>query len=137
MPCHAQDTPIYNTAFTTSGVSWLKSVSRRHLNYPVPYAAHQQETTFRRKSSFPSSVGSMQSRLANPAFLPFVSALSGLSSPHACVVVNPVVDLLPSEVQHRLAPQSIGRCLPVASDRVHFLNYSKSSPLEKFLALDF
>lgn len=130
-------TELLQSRIKTRRVSWLK-VYRVDILIVPSHMPHQQETTFRRKSSFPSSVGSMQARLAHPAFSSFVSRLSGLFSPHtwvASVPVNPVVDL-PSEVHHRLAPQSIRCFVAAASDRVHSLpNCSFPPSRRSFLSL--
>lgn len=119
----------------TRGVSWLKSVSRRHLNCPIPYAAPTGNDV--QTKVFVSVVCGFNAASLGPSRL-FSIRLSSVWSilSAAWVVVNPVVDLLPSDVQHRLAPQSIRRFLLVAFDRVHF-SITRALPNCEFSALGF
>jgi hypothetical protein len=103
---------------TTRGVSWLKSVSRPHLNCPVPYAAPTRNDV--QTKVFVSVVCGLNAASLGPSAFPsFVSPLSSLYSPHAWVVVIPVVDLHP-RFSTGSQPQFIRRLLLVASDRPPF-----------------
>jgi hypothetical protein len=121
---HAAHTPSPSTALRREVFHGSK-VYRVHIPHrTVPsHVPRQQETTFRRRSSFPSSVCSMQHHLAHSLFSLFVSAYRPSRE-------------LPSELQYPLAisnlPHALSQSLPFFITKpkpTHFGGREKKNPI--------